>query len=72
MGDSEYRSGQLKAQKRSGRERPESLQESAFLLLLLPLKTLRSSCPSGKRVSSATWLLLKRSLGFKRIGVNKE
>lgn len=34
MGDSERKSGQLKAQKRSGRERPESLQESAFLLLL--------------------------------------
>lgn len=34
MGDSERKSGQLKAQKRSGRERQESLQESAFLLLL--------------------------------------
>lgn len=37
----------------------------------LTLKTSRSSCPSRKRVDSATWLLLERSLGFKTVGAHK-
>lgn len=58
-----------------GEVRKEETKASAGVRVhfnFLPLKTLRGSCPSRKRVSSATWLSLEGSLGFKRVGVNKK
>lgn len=67
MSDSECRSGQLKEQKMSGRERRKSLQDFVSILLLVSKNPVRTSHPSEKRTSSATEIVVVRAIGFKAV-----
>lgn len=67
MSDSECRSGQLKEQKMSGRERRESLQDFVSILLLASKKPVRTSNHSEKRMSSAREIVVVRATGLKAV-----